>query len=341
MRSRVALASAVALLSTTTLAACSSAQGRNRSAATGRPVASVTANATTQPCGPATAEALARTVGLVGERIYRNELGSSEVNHDKRQVETYAPLLSALERNDRKAIGEAVTSLVYSHTHVVRLRVTRGSTVLSDVGGPYILAPVGGALRRGGRTLGHYVLSVQDDLGYVKLVSRFLGVPLALGVGSHALTLEGALGTPPAAIPAHGPVTYRGVAYQAFSFDAHAFPSGTLRISLLAPVARSLSALTCSQVKVAELGEVARRLSLRFSLSPASYSSFIKATTPLTHGLIYVRAGSRQLAASTQPGPSRLPTAGAVRYRGTTYYVTSFASATSSGPARVYQLVRP
>jgi len=159
-------------------------------------------------------------------RIYANELASSEVFNDKRQVERYGPLLSALESRNRAAIVAAVTSLVYSHTHVVRLRVTRGREVLADVGGPQILAPVGGPLRRNGNTLGHYVLSVQDDLGYVKLVSRFIGVPLVLSSRSHALAIEGAVSPGPGTIPAHGPVSYRGTRYQAFSFPEQAFPRG-------------------------------------------------------------------------------------------------------------------
>jgi hypothetical protein len=262
------------------------------------------------------------------------------VSKDKRQVESYGPLLSALEGGSRAAISQAVTSLVYSHTHVVRLRVTRGSQVLADVGGPQILAPVSGTLYRNGRTLGRYVLSVQDDLGYVKLVSRFIGVPLVLSRGSHALSIEGATSPGPAAIPAHGAVSYRGRSYQAFSVPAQAFPSGQLRISLLVPVPGSLSRQSCSAIKVAELGRVAERVSRRFSLGPSNFGSYIRATAPLTGGLIYIRAGSHQLAGSSQPGPANLPSQGTVRYHGSSYGVSSFTAASEAGQVRVYQLVR-
>ena len=80
-----------------------------------------------------------------------------------------------------------MTSLVYSHTHIVRLRVTRGGTVLADVGGPYIIAPVSGLLRVHGRTVARYVLSVQDDLGYVKLETRYIGFPLLLRRGAQRI----------------------------------------------------------------------------------------------------------------------------------------------------------
>src|SRR5262249_38917850 len=147
-------------------------------------------------------------------------LASAEVVNDKHQVESYGPLLSALERGNRAAIREAVIDLVYSHTHIVRLRVTRGSEVLADVGGPQILAPVGGTLRQRDRTLGRYVLSVQDDLGYVKLVSRFIGVPLVLNSGGRVLSIEGAVDPGPTKIAAQGPFSYRGKRYQVFSFAA-------------------------------------------------------------------------------------------------------------------------
>jgi hypothetical protein len=277
----------------------------------------------------------------MARRIYANELSSPEVRQDRNQVETYSPLLSALARGNRAAVNEAVTSLVYSHTHVVRLRVTRGGQVIADVGGPDILAPVSGNLRLGGRTVGRYVLSVQDDLGYVKLVTRFVGVPLVLRAGSRSLPVAGAIAPGPASIPSHGPVSYRHTTYEAFSFDAEAFPRGPLRISLLVPVPSSLSRSSCNEIKVAELGDVARRISRRFSLSPSNFSSFIKATRPLTGGLIYIRSGSRQLAGSPLPGPGRLPDGGTVSYRRSTYGVFSFTAPTEVGPVRIYQLVRP
>lgn len=343
-RARVAappIVGAIAVVSA--FAACGSAQGRSGAAAAPSSAAPVSAPAapTSQPCGAAAAETLARAVGLVATRIYANELSSSEVFRDKRQVESYGPLLSALASGNRAGVREAVNSLVFSHTHVVRLRVTRGGEVIADVGGPEILAPVSGSLRRAGSTLGHYVLSVQDDLGYVKLVTRFTGMPLVLRAGSRTLPVAGAVSPGPASIPAHGPVAYRGRSYEAFSFAAQVFPSGPLRISLLVSVPAALSRRSCADIKVTELGDVARRVSRRFMLSPGNFSSYIKATAPLTGGLIYVRSGSRQLAGSTHPGPPRLPQRGTVSYRGSTYGVFSFMTASEVGQVRIYQLVSP
>jgi hypothetical protein len=290
-------------------------------------------------CGPAAPEVLARAAGMVATRIYASELAGSETRSDQRQVESYAPLLSAVASHDRTAVKAAVTRLVYSHTHAVRLRVISGSTVLADVGGPYVLAPVGGTLRLRGRSIGRYVLSVQDDLGYVKLVTRFLGVPLIMRVGSRGVPVEGLLAPGPPNIPQHGPVTYGHVLYEAFSFSARSFPAGPLRVSLLVPVPGSLSVKSCAAIRSAELARAAQLISRRFKLSPASFASYIKLTRTLTGGLIYIRAGARQLAGSTRPGPSRLPSAGSISYQGRSYRVSSFPAPTSVGRVRVYQLV--
>lgn len=292
------------------------------------------------PCAAAAPEVLARTAGVVAQRIYAGELAGAETRSDQRQVEEFTPLLSAVAAGEGGAVNEAVTSLVYSHTHVVRLRVTRGGNVLADVGGPYILAPVGGTLRFHGQTVGRYVLSVQDDLGYVKLETRFIGAPLIMREGSRPVPVERLLAPGPASIPAHGPVRYRNVSYEAYSFNASSFPSGPLRISLLLPLAASLPKRTCVQIRTAELGLVAQRIARRYSLSPSNFASYLKLTTGLTGALIYIRSGSHQLAGSTHPGPAHLPTSGSLTYRGVRYGVASFGTGTSEGFARVYMLVR-
>jgi hypothetical protein len=351
MDPRAGIRTSAAAVLATALAACgASAQGTSGTSATSAQASAHTAASAAPsetpgiartPCGPAAAEVLARTAGAVATRIYGGELGGSETQSDKSQVEHFTPLLAAVASGERAAVNAAVNSLVFSHTHVVRLRVTRGGTVLADVGGPYILAPVSGTLRFHGRPVGRYVLSVQDDLGYVKLATRFIGAPIVLRTGSHTVPVEGVLAPGPASIPDHGPVSYRNTAYEAFSFNATAFPSGPLRISLLLPVPRALAANTCAEIKNRELGRVAQRISRRFALAPGNFSAYMKVTRTLTGGLIYIRSGSRQLAGSTQPGPPRLPSEGSVKYRGVSYEVSSFSASTSVGQVRIYQLVAP
>jgi hypothetical protein len=283
----------------------------------------------TPACATAAPEVLATTAGGLAKRIYTGELRGSETLSDRHQVESYTPLLNAVASGDRAAINAAVHHLVYSHTHIVRLRVSRGTTVLSDDGGPYILAPVRGTLRLHGRAIAHYVLSVQDDLGYVKLVTRFLDVPLLMRAGSHGIPIEGLLSPGPSSIPDHGPLTYKHKLYEAFSFDARSFPGGPLRISLLLPIPGSLAAKSCAEIKSAELGRAALLISRRFSLTPAAFPVYAKLTRTLTDSPIFIRAGSHQL-----------PDSGPLSYEGKEYEVSSFLAPSSIGHVRVYVLAR-
>jgi hypothetical protein len=295
------------------------------------------------PCGSAAPEALAQTVGSVAKQIYDGEVSSSETLKDRHQVESYAPLLRAMASGEVAAVKAAVTSLVYSHTHIVRLRVSVGSKLLADVGGPYVLAPLGGTLSLHSRTVGHYLLSVQDDLGYVKIETHYIGAPLVLrrdakDEPANDVPVAGLLAPGPATIPEHGPVTYRHVTYQAYSFAASAFPSGPLRISVLVPLPAGLAQRSCTVIRNSELATVARRVFGRLALSHVSFSTDVQLVRTLTRGLFYIRFGSRQLAGSTQPGPTRLPLSGSVRYRGVSYEVFSFRAPGGVGKTRVYAL---
>jgi hypothetical protein len=289
-------------------------------------------------CGAAAPETLAQSVGWVAKQIYYGEVSSSRTAADRHQVEDYAPLLRALAGDQPAQTTAAVTKLVYSHTHIVRLRVIRGSKVLADVGGPHVLAPLGGTLRLHGRMVGRYLLSVQDDLGYVKIETHFIGAPLVLRTGVKAVPVEGLLAPGPAVIPEHGPVTYRHVIYQTYSFNASAFPSGPLRISVLVPLPAALAQKRCTVIRNSELAVVARRVFGRLALSHVSFSTGVQLVRTLTRGLFYVRAGSRQLAGSSGRGPARLPVSGSVRYGGVSYEVFSFQAPGSVAKARIYGL---
>ncbi len=294
-----------------------------------------------ESCAKAAPETLALTVGAVAAQIYSGEVASSETIKDRLQVESYAPLLQALAKDDKAAVRTAVTSLVYSHTHIVRLRITRRSKLLADVGGPYILAPLSGALRLHGRTIGRYVLSVQDDVGYVKIEHRFIGDPLVLRTGAQNVPIEGLLEPGPAVVPEHGPVHYEHAVLQAYSFKANRFPSGPLRISILVPLPGGLSRESCTTIKNNELRVVSRRVAGQLSLGPVNFQVYVDLVRTLTNGRFYIRSvssGSRQLAGTTDPGPSRLPSSGSVRSGGVSYEVSSFLAPSSVGTVRIYEL---
>jgi hypothetical protein len=151
--------------------------------------------------------------------------------------------------------------------------------------------------------------------------------------------VEGLLSPGPDAIPDHGPVAYRGTNYEAYSFKAEAYPSGRLRISLLLPLASDLEAKTCEQIRAAELGLVAQRISRRFTLSQSAYPPYIKLVHTMTHALVYVRSGSRTLAGSSHDTPTKLPDSGAVSFHGVDYEATSITAPAAGGPVRVHVLV--
>jgi hypothetical protein len=335
-----ALAAALLMLM---LAACGASaetdeSSPNRSPPQGRAGGPVAIASATAPCAAASAGTRASAAGFVARRIYGREVSSPEVRRDQRQVESYGPLLSALASGNRSAVREAVTSLVFSHTHVVRLRVSRGASLLADVGGPYILAPVGGTLRLGGRTVGRYLLSVQDDSGYAKLATRYIGYPLLMRQGPRRLPVEGTFSPGASFIPDRGPVSWRGASYHVFSFPAEAYPSGPLKISMLVSLPASAN-VPCATIRLAELNRIAQRIWRRFTLVGAPVSGFVSTIGSLLGALSYVRSASNQISGSTSPGPPRLPASGTVHYRGTTYNVFSFAATSGGARVRVYQLV--
>lgn len=299
--------------------------------------ASGTASLSGPACSSATGETLAAVDGNVAERIYRDELKGTQTIADRRQVEEYGPLLAALSEGKRSAVRVAVSSLVYSHTHIVRLRVSQGGSLLADVGGPYIIAPVGGNLYLQGRLVGRYLLSVQDDLGFVGLEKRLIGMPLVLDVNHARIPLSGTVEIHPVTLPARGPVLVRRVTYQAYGFDAKAYPSGTLHITVLIPPQHA-SARSCAAVEVAEYGRVTQRIWSRFVIDKAPLSGFVGFAQSHTGASIYVKAGSRLIAGSTRTAPARLPHSGAIILHGRPYGVSSFA-ASSTGRLRVYELI--
>jgi hypothetical protein len=147
-------------------------------------------------------------------------------------VQSDPALLRAVAARDPQATRVAIGNLLTEH--IVRLRVNVGGRLLQDVGGPYVLAPVPGVLRAGGRTIGTFVLSIQDDEGYLRLVRRLGGMYVLMYMGNTLV--KNSLGPAPGSVPASGPYTYRGRSFRVFTLDATAFPSGPLRVRVLVPI---------------------------------------------------------------------------------------------------------
>jgi hypothetical protein len=184
-------------------------------------------------CPGSLAQTRVETLGHVGERVYQEELHSPDVAATLRSMESSTTFQRAVAAGSVAATHAAIDDFFKAHIHVVRVRVTIGGRLLIDDGGPYVLAPVHGTLRSGGRVVGHFEMAIQDDAGYLKLAHLFTGAEVLMRTGSRQVM--GTLSPGPSSVPDRGEVSYRGRTYQAYSFLGEAFPEGPLRISLLLP----------------------------------------------------------------------------------------------------------
>jgi hypothetical protein len=201
-----------------------------------------TVHSTTAFCGRTPQDALVKTLNRVASLIYAGE-GGAHAGVQVRRVQRDPALLQAVAERNPAAVRRAVVQLVFGHTHIVRLRVSAtGGQLLSDVGGPYVLAPVSGELHLHGKLIGSLVLSIQDDEGYLRLAKRLVGLDVLMYMNPtspHPELVKNSLGPGVggfSSVPARGLYTYRGHTFRVFTLDARSFPSGPLRISVLIPI---------------------------------------------------------------------------------------------------------
>jgi hypothetical protein len=191
-------------------------------------------SSTTALCGPNQEDTVLNTLSREASLIYAGEAGRRTLPQVQR-VESDQALLSAVARRDPAATKHAVESLL--NQHIVRLRVSAGARLLADVGGPYVLAPVHGTLLLGGRTIGSFVLSIQDDEGYLRLARRLAGLYVLMYMNpAHPQLVKNSLGPSPGPVPDSGSYRYRGRRFRVFTLHATAFPSGPLQIKVLVPI---------------------------------------------------------------------------------------------------------
>jgi DNA-binding GntR family transcriptional regulator len=192
-------------------------------------------------CGATSTDTLINTLSHVAQLIYTSEGGPRALVQVQRAQHNQA-LLRAVAAREPEATRLAIDALLTEH--IVRIRVSTGGQLLSDVGGPWVLAPVRAPLRLNGRLIGSMVLSVQDDEGYKRLAERLAGLdvlmymqPPGSSAGStHPELVKNSLGPDPGPVPASGVYHYRGRTFRVFTLHAEAFPSGPLRIVVLIPI---------------------------------------------------------------------------------------------------------
>ncbi|HEV3319916.1 MAG TPA: hypothetical protein VG053_09365 [Solirubrobacteraceae bacterium] len=182
-------------------------------------------------CGHTPTDTVVNAIGRVARLIYAGEVGA-RARAQAYRVQHNQPLLQAVAAHDPAATRLAIEGLL--NEHIVRLRVSAGGRLLSDVGGPYVLGPVHAPLRLNGRRIGSVVLSIQDDEGYKRLAQRLAGLDVLMYMGSRLV--KNSLGPAPGTVPAGGSYRYRGRTFRVYTLHVEAFPSGPLRIAVLIPI---------------------------------------------------------------------------------------------------------
>ena len=227
--------------------------------ATGGGHAAAVVVAPARACGGGTdAASLAATLAVAAQ-IKSGEHSGTAVLAARHTIESDRVLAAAVAAGDLATVRSEVTAIVFNHQHIVRLRILRGGVVVDDLGGPDVLAPVGGSLRSGGRVVGRFLMSIQDDAGYMKLAHRLAGAHTV--VRYHGATIMRDIGVSAAtALPVRGQITLGTTTYLVGSIDIGRFPVGTLRISLLVrrPPA-ALARVSCALVRAEVLAGVAER----------------------------------------------------------------------------------
>jgi hypothetical protein len=151
----------------------------------------------------------------VARRIYSSERGGAAVRSSLRRI-----------ARDRAAMAgdraELLRQLFLPRHHVVRLRYARGGRVV-DVGGRFVVA---------GMTRGPLTISMQDVIGYVKLVHRQTGVGVVVrGRAGHVVASRKSLAS--ATLPDSGSVTIGDRTYLVKEFTEPGFAGERLRVWLL------------------------------------------------------------------------------------------------------------
>ncbi len=151
----------------------------------------------------------------VAQRIYASERDGPAVRASLRRISHDAAAM-------RGSRSELLRQLYLPGFHVVRLRVVRGARA-TDVGGRFVVD---------GPSAGGLTISIQDVLGYVKLVSKLTGQGVVVrGRAGHVVASSPAFAR--VALPESGSVSVDGHEYLVRSFTEPGFAGETLRVWIL------------------------------------------------------------------------------------------------------------
>jgi hypothetical protein len=221
-----------ALLLATLVAACGQATASSTSTpTTARPAASFT------PKHGAKLSSIDHMT-TVGRAVYARETSGAHTMSVLHAVGSDPTLVRFLQSKQLGA-ARAYVARKYPHTwyhwHVSRMRITQGSQVVTEVGVPFVVPAAQMTLRgSGGRSVGTLEVSMQDEIGFVRLMHRhYPAVDVVIrGRGpSHVRTSMRAATL--VKLPATGNVSIGGRRYAVRSFHERAWDGEQVMISLL------------------------------------------------------------------------------------------------------------
>lgn len=186
---------------------------------------------------------IARTVA-VAQATYRDEVAGGKLAQQLERVARDGTLLAALARGDLAgAQAEAHAQLLSTANHldhVTRIAVVRGTqevvNATINANGVFVVAPGRRVLRARGRTVGTLWVSIQDVVGYAKLVHNLTGAAVVVrGASGQVRTSPGAGAAAGVPLPRRGGVTIAGRAYGVRSFGEAGWGGEALTVWVLQP----------------------------------------------------------------------------------------------------------
>jgi hypothetical protein len=229
----------------TLLCACGSAgSGMSGGPSSANSLASASASASGDPYS------VARSVHAAGSNLhhalavargtYANEINGGRVHADWQLIAADQAFLNDLASGDLAAAQTEATYQMKSNAikHITRVSLVRGNRALVNAvwnyNGVFVVAPLERPLYAHGRNLGTLLVSVQDVVGYVKLIRRFTGDE-AVVRGSSGQVRSSLPAAARVSLPSSGLVTIGGRKYRVGSFQVGGWGGETLTVSVLEP----------------------------------------------------------------------------------------------------------
>jgi hypothetical protein len=179
-------------------------------------------------------------VVITAKEVYHNETKGPKLFQQLGRIAGDGTLLAALSRGDlagAQAEADAQLRSALNHVaHVTRIsvlgrsRVLVNATINSD--GVYVVAPGSRVLQSHGRVLGTLLVSIQDVVGFVKLVHDLTGAQVLVrgSSGQVRTSLRAAAGV---SLPVTGSVTVAGRRYAVRSFRETGWGNEPLTVWIL------------------------------------------------------------------------------------------------------------